>query len=386
MSLYDIVKNSGGTYLSLAQAMAEVTTRARFPAGAVFELSPICNFKCPFCYARVSQKELDERGERVLRFEDWKRLIDEIHALSVCDLTLTGGECMLHPDFLRIYRYAYEKGFLITLMTNGSCVTPAVLELFGQCPPEAIYLTVYGASPETYAAVCGDAAYYDRVMKSIRAIKALGIQHFVLQCTVDRDNVGDLKQIYDLAKELGLPLRYTPPDLTFRRVTAEMLEDCVPDKEALDAASGSIYADKHAFDDENIAARKKEKVFFSQLPVVEKGIPCGAGRRSFAINYRGEMIPCVSLDFISIPTEGRDLGDCWRQLTAACDEVPRLTECVNCIFKTHCKSCIALHYNDVKRFGVPSPRLCYKKLHPERAAELEAKYARDGYLLREDME
>ena len=385
MSLYDAVKNAEHPYEALTDSLTELVRAKRFPLNAVFELSPVCNFKCPFCYARVSPEEMAARGEHVLRFETWKRLIDEAHELGTTHITLTGGECMMHPDFTRIYRCAYEKGFTLTLMTNGSCVTEEILAMLAKYPSEFIYLTLYGISPKTYETVCGSAAYYDRVIANIRALKALGLQ-IIMQYTVDKDNVSDLKAAYELSKELNVPLRHTTPDLVYRRSTPEMLEELAAAQDEYRSISEAIFLDQRGETKETFEKTAIKKIMLAPQPVIEKGVPCGAGRTSFTINYKGNMLPCVTFDAIEISVKDRPLKDCWQELVRRCDEVPRLTECTNCIFKTRCKTCVALHYNDTKEFGKPSPRICLKKLYPERTAALEEKYAHDGYLLREDLE
>ena len=384
MSLYDAVKNAADPYHALQDAVNGLASAKRFPLSAVFELSPVCNFKCPFCYARLSPEELAAKGEKVLRFSDWKRFIDEARAMGTFKLTLTGGECMLHPDFCEIYRYAYGQGCDISLLTNGSCVTPEILAMFRDCPPESIYLTLYGSSPKTYETVCGSAAFYDRVLQNVHALQDLGLQ-VVLQFTADRDNVAELKDIYALSKTLGVPLRTTVAELSFRRCTPEMLEEFAPEQETLEDVARSIYFDRKRITEEAFRASDDEPVQFAKMPVIEKGVPCGAGRSSFCINYRGEMLPCVVFDAVSVKTDGRPLADCWKELVRGCDEIPRLVECTNCIHRMHCRSCIAQHYDACHQFGVPAPRLCWKRLHPERAAEIQKFYDEHGYIRKKDM-
>lgn len=385
MSLYDAVKNAEHPYQAFQEAVNDLVSANRFPLSATFELSPVCNFKCPFCYARVSPEELAAKGEKILRFSDWKRFIDEASAMGTFKLTLTGGECMLHPDFCEIYSYAYAQGCELTLMTNGSCVTPEILAMFRDCPPDAVYLTLYGSSPETYEKVCGSAAFYDRVLQNVRALKGLGLQ-VVLQFTADRDNVAELESIYALSKSLGLKLRYTVAEQSFRRCTPEMLEEFAPEQEMLYDAARAIHLDRSGLTQEAYNAQADEPVQFAKVPVVEKGMPCGAGRNSFCINYRGEMLPCVVFDAVSVKTDGRPLADCWKELVRGCDEIPRLVECTNCIHRMHCRSCIAQHYNACKQFGVPAPRLCWKQKYPKRAAEIQKFYDEHGYLRRKDVE
>lgn len=385
MSFFDLVKQAKDPQDALKNAITDAATQRRIPVGAMFELSPVCNFTCPFCYARRSPAELQRQGERIKRFPEWKRLIDEACALGTLELTLTGGECMLHPDFAEIYRYAYEQGLAVSMMTNGSCVTPEILELFRAYPPTSINVTLYGGSPETYARVCGNASYFDRVLANIRALRDQGSAVY-LQFTAGKDNLADLKPVARIAKELGIKLRYARAEFSFRRATPETLDACEVSWQEFNSASSELNIEQFHLSEEQYKAKEQTIVPFVELPVVEKGMTCGAGVRSFFIDYLGYMHPCVSLDDIKCSTEDRPLSACWQEIVGICGEIPQLTECVNCLHRSHCKQCVALHYDDLKEFGRPSPRLCFKCQFPERASEIEARFARDGYLRASDLE
>jgi len=77
-------------------------------------------------------------------------------------LLYTGGEIFARKDFLEIYTYAKQKGFLITLFTNGTLLTEAIADYLAQWPPFAIEITLYGRTRETYEALTAIPGSYDR--------------------------------------------------------------------------------------------------------------------------------------------------------------------------------------------------------------------------------
>lgn len=373
MSLYDRLKSAPYLVPEFGRAIQEEARAKRFLMSVTLELSPVCNFSCPFCYARVSPEQLAQNGEKIMRFDDWKRYIDEFAAMGTEHLTLTGGECMLHPDFEKLYLYAYEKGFDINLMTNSSCLTDSILQMLCQYPPLGIYTTLYGGCPETYQTVCGNAAFFDRVLKNIRRMVEAKLQ-VVLQITVSNDNVGDLEAVDRIAKELGVPLR-----VTYSLVQAGGCDEHIISENSVNEAVFNEYADR--IQTPGIFEDRPVTITPVQRPVVEKGMTCAGGRCSCAITWRGAMQPCPVFGAVRVETEGKTMPDCWKELVALCDEVPRLVECTNCVHRPKCQSCMARHYNDTKQFGKPSPRLCFKCLHPEEANAIEERFAKNGYLM-----
>src|SRR5207249_3463494 len=80
-----------------------------------------CNLRCIMCYTDCFNSP--EMIQQELSFPEIVRIMDEIHEAGCLDLTLTGGEPLARRDFLDIYTYAKQKGFLVTVFTNGTLVT-----------------------------------------------------------------------------------------------------------------------------------------------------------------------------------------------------------------------------------------------------------------------
>lgn len=378
MSLYDFVKKSDNPITGYHDFLVSEVRNKRSLNHVQIELTPLCNFSCPFCYARKTKKELEEKGERVLRFEDWKPIIGELADMNVFEIAFSGGECTLHPDFEKIYRYTYEKGLDIALITNGSNITDEILQMFCELPPRSISVTMYGSTPEKYQTVCGNAKFYNQVVENIKKLNDKNI-NILLQTTVNKENLEDLEAIGKFADSLGLPYQYNMELNNFRRCDGDIIVKNEANRKNFSEISGIVYQNSNSTT--NNDSDEKNKYTPKIRPIVEKGMPCAAGRCSCVFNYKGEMQLCVTFDAKRIDTKGRKISDCWQELIEYADNVPCLVECQNCIHKLHCRACIAIHYNDTHEFGKPSPRLCYKKLYPENAKEIEEFYEKNGYVL-----
>ena len=68
------------------------------------------------------------------KLEEYKRLLDELHDMGTFWLLFSGGEPFARKDFLDIYTYAKNKGFLITIFTNGTVLTPAMADHLAEYP------------------------------------------------------------------------------------------------------------------------------------------------------------------------------------------------------------------------------------------------------------
>lgn len=76
-----------------------------------------CNYRCRQCFARF--------GVTPLRFEDWKRIIDNISSsVVVRRFNLAGGEPLACSYIQQMIDYIHSLGIDCSIITNGSLLTP----------------------------------------------------------------------------------------------------------------------------------------------------------------------------------------------------------------------------------------------------------------------
>lgn len=175
---------------------------AGVPLAGTFELTCRCNFDCRMCYIHRSQFDASARAaERDAAW--WLALARSARDAGMLTLLLTGGEPLLRPDFPEIYTACRNLGLLVSVNTNGMLLTPELVQLLAQTPPQRINLTLYGASRETYAALCGRPEAYDRVLWTIDALQAAGVP-LKLNFTETPYNQADAPAVYAFARARGL--------------------------------------------------------------------------------------------------------------------------------------------------------------------------------------
>ena len=371
MALYDSLNKSDNPKRTFDEVLTYTSRKRRYLLRALLELSPICNFTCPFCYVRRSSKDLLEEGKSVLRFSYWKGILDQLFEMGVLYVGFTGGECMLHPDFIEIYEYAAQKGFFIYLISNGSCLTDSIFDTFRKYPPTNINITVYGGSEETYQKVCGKGVYYNIVKNNLRRLSEAHISVSV-QMTVSKDNVRDVYEVYELCKRLNIRFGCGNTLISCERCTEEI--------QAVNRVSDEEYRDMMRLL-HHIENRGRTSSPMSVAPKSNiSGITCSAGRSSAFINHEGMMLLCVSYQEVRISTFEHSLIECWKEVVNAADKIPHIEECNGCIHSARCVQCFGAHYYDTGSFTTPSPNLCFKRKHPGEAARIEAYYDEHGVL------
>jgi uncharacterized radical SAM superfamily Fe-S cluster-containing enzyme len=145
---------------------------------ALVEITSNCNLRCPMCFAESGP------GGKHIDFNTFRRMVDRYVQLEgVADvLQISGGEPTLHPDLLRMVRYACDQPIAaVMLNTNGVRLAhdPAlVAELARLRERLEIYLQFDGFEPRTYQDLRGE----QLLETKLAALDAL--QEYNLRCTL----------------------------------------------------------------------------------------------------------------------------------------------------------------------------------------------------------
>lgn len=165
---------------------------------ATIEILDYCNYKCKHCYVRNSYKKIMSKN-------DFFWVIDELHKEKCLWLLITGGEIFLHPNFKEMYTYAYNKGFIITLFTNGYYFDDSLIELFSKLPPNEIEITLYGDS-NSYDGYVGVDGAFDRLDINIKKLCKTNLP-LKLKTILCVDLYNSYSKMLEYSQKYNLPLR-----------------------------------------------------------------------------------------------------------------------------------------------------------------------------------
>ncbi|MGH7410724.1 MAG: radical SAM protein [Candidatus Methylomirabilis sp.] len=184
----------------LAASLFRNLAGGRFPLQGQWELTCRCNLRCIMCYTDCFNTPVMIRQE--LSLSEIIRIMDEIQEAGCLELCLTGGEPLARKDFLDIYGYAKEKGFLVTVFTNGTLLTESIVDYWIRYPPSMIEISFHGLTQGSFDHITQGTGSYDRCLDGIRMIldRKLPLTLKTTGMTVNRDEV---LQIKDFVASLG---------------------------------------------------------------------------------------------------------------------------------------------------------------------------------------
>jgi len=381
--LFDKLKNTNSQKEVFGKVITALGRKENFLNNVYLQLTPLCNLSCKMCYAKMLPDEIHSLGKHILRFEEWKWYIDQLYEMGTPTLSLTGGECMLHPDFEQIYNYAYDLGFGLVLLTNGTCITEKLFDLFCNKPPDNYSITVYGNSPETYEKLCGDRNGFHNAYTNIDRLMEKGF-NLLIKYTVTNENICDLYDTYQYFIKKGIQLRYQDSLMTFNKADYNTISKLAVNEDLYRKIEILINGDKYQQESDDLD-RSFVDVMRQSRRFSNKGIRCSAGRCICHICWDGMMTPCVSFDEFIVDPRSIGMRTAWGLMNEWADNYPSLDECDRCPHQLRCHQCASLHYNDTGIPGKPSPRLCWKYNHPDEAKIVEERLIKKGLVTAEEI-
>ena len=364
------------TDTTMEKMLIQRAIRNRQPINGTLELLPLCNMNCNMCYVRLSRGEMERQG-RLRTVDEWLEMARQMQRAGVLFLLLTGGEPLLYPDFRKLYLGLKELGMILTINTNGTLLDEAWAAFFGKHPPRRINVTLYGADEKAYRELCHYPGGFDKTIHGIRLLRQCGVD-VKLNGSVTRRNMGDTQAIYAITRELDLPIHmdtYMLPGL-HERDKPEHLQSRLNPEDAAEAYVQTLQAE---YTPEAFRQFAQQWIWLAeQAPAgFTDHMVCQAGKSSFAINWQGEMRPCVSLPGPSVPVFETGFDAAWKTIVEETDKITLSPKCSVCALRQVCQTCAACALLEGGFYDAVPDYMCRYTQHTLDClkAELEAKGA-----------
>lgn len=163
------------------------------------ELTYKCNQKCKHC---CNHKDLNEYE---ISFESAKKMIDEAYEkLGLYRVVLTGGECTLNRDFIKIAKYVKEKHLELKILTNAVSLYDDK-ELFNEIIdiyPSTVQVSLYSMNPAVHDNMTGIKGSQKKTVNVLKKLKQHNI-NLTITCFQSSYNFDSYREVSEFAKLLG---------------------------------------------------------------------------------------------------------------------------------------------------------------------------------------
>jgi radical SAM protein with 4Fe4S-binding SPASM domain len=325
----------------------------RAPVEVSIEMTHRCPLECQHCYNNLPMSDLSARKNE-LTFEEHIRLLDELVQQGCLWILYTGGEIFARKDFLDIYTEAKKRGFLITLFTNGTLISPRVADHLAEYRPFSIEITLYGATRKTYEELTRIPGSYDRCMKGIRLLleRGLPLKLKTVPTTVNFHEVYEMKRMAQ--EDFGVQFKFDPlvnprTDCSQSPLDVRLAPEQVVALEFRDTVRKSEYKKMAELELAQPAQREPERKY-----------TCGGGQNGCAVDPGGRMTICVLSHQDGYQFREGSFIEGWTTRLAEIRESKRTreTKCSRCRIQSLCSMCPANGELENKDAESPVEFLC----------------------------
>ncbi len=251
------------------------------PLLAIFEVNLRCNSACGYCGLPLNE------GRYEMTREEISRVFAGLYRDGVRFVFVQGGEPLLRRDLPEILEDLHAFGFGLSLITNGSKFTPALVGRLAKLPIN-LSVSLDTLDRERYRRIRGADLLSD-VLAGIELLEAFPHPKF-LTCIVSEANREEVPSVVRFARANGfMPVvgayhwdieRYGKVDLTlqYQRQAAVSLFQQLIETDLVPRGYFRNYLN------DNIRWLNGEGLE-----------PCDAGRYSIAIDASGNVAPCLAL-------------------------------------------------------------------------------------------
>ncbi|MCK6557274.1 radical SAM protein [Candidatus Binatia bacterium] len=335
------------------------------------ELTERCNLSCIHCYINRPAGDREARV-REMSTERVQAVLRETAALGCFTVRFTGGEPLLREDFAELYRFARRLGLRVLVFTNATLITPEIADLFARVPPlEKIEITVYGMSPESYAAVTGVSTAYRAARRGIALLLERRVP-FVVKGALLPPNRHEQQEFEAWAATIPW-MRKRPSSLLDLNLRAR--RDSHSESARIEALRLSP-EDGAAIRGRDRARYRADMAEFCGKfigPPGEKLFSCGAGMGVGSVDAYGRVQTCLLLrhpDTVYDPAAVEETAVSEAGLSAArvrlfpavrelrAQDPEYLVRCARCFLKGLCDQCPAKSWMEHGTLDTPVSYLC----------------------------
>jgi len=303
------------------------------------ELTSRCNERCVHCYIPHENKTGDISPAL---FYD---VLDQCLEMGVLNITLSGGEPMLHPNFLDFLRKAKEYDFSINVLSNLTLLNDEIIAEMKANRLSSVQVSLYSMNSDIHDSITQLPGSFIRTKEAILKLIENNIP-LQISCPVIKQNKSCYADVAKWAEEHRI--RAITDYIIMARY--DHTTDNLDNRLSLDEV-GNIISDIIDNDPDY-----KERLVEADFTEVEKkdigdNILCGVCISSICMVANGNIYPCAGWqDYVCGNVAEQSLKEIWehspkvRYLRSL--RKKDLPECIDCEDRHFCAVCIVRNANE----------------------------------------
>jgi len=308
-----------------------------FPFSMHIDLTSECNERCVHCYVpRGTHHYIDSNAAcSVLR---------QLREMQGVMVTLSGGECLLHPDFDKIVRCAREQDMSITILSNLTLLDESKAKLLKDVNVGLVQVSLYSMDPAIHDAITRMPGSFCKTRAAIEMLHNMDVP-VQIACPCMKSNYKGYREVLEYAYSMKMKA-YTDFIMMAR---SDGTTDNLDNRLSIEECE-QIMRTIMEHEVEMKVALKEDRQHKQPEELATEPI-CGVGRDSICLNADGNYYACSGF-------QGYPLGCCYKEsLKEVWESSDRLKylrgirkgdfqNCAHCKDSEFCSMCLVRNFNE----------------------------------------
>ena len=306
------------------------------PVELHIDLTDSCTERCVHCYVPQEQ--------HYLRFDLVEKVLREFREQQGLTVQLSGGECLLYPQFAQVCRLCRKLDLNFIVLSNLTRCDEKIIEVLKETDPQFVNVSLYSMNAEEHDAITQIRGSWRKTMAAIDACQQAGI-HIRLATPLLKVNQNAYPALRNFAEERHVHLIPNYEIIPMcNRDCSNLCHTCTPQE-----MESVLKTDRQFWDCDTSNPRHPD------------GRVCVIGERLF-LNAKGQYYGCSGMNEFVIGDAIRDtVSDVWnsdmmRWLRGLKNK--DFKSCMNCEHSSFCKVCPAFNYNATGSLFETIPAKC----------------------------
>jgi radical SAM protein with 4Fe4S-binding SPASM domain len=183
------------------------------PENVNVHFTNVCNLNCSYCWFHSSLIK-KKRGGDFMDFETFLNVVNDFQNLGVESISISGeGEPTLHPKIKEMIGFAKERGFRLSMNTNGTFGKDLIRHVLKL---DSMTINLATLTPEKYKKLQSGLGYeiMKEVIKNIITLakikKKMGLENPEIKIgfVINEENCPEVERVFSFAKKYDLSIRF----------------------------------------------------------------------------------------------------------------------------------------------------------------------------------
>jgi len=315
------------------------------------DITQACTERCRHCY-------VPEYNPIFLPYDKICEVLDEFREMGGIHVSLSGGECMMHKDIIKIIKAIRERDCTVACLSNLTVCTDEIIDALSEADG-TVQVSLYSMSPAIHDEVTRRKGSWLETTGAIMRLRSAHIP-VKISCPCLKINYKDYPAVIKFADSLKMDAQMD--FIIMGKQNRDKSNLCNRlDLNETRTLLQDVILKSIPINSEYFSPGRKEQMFSAEEWRQHK--ICGACVNAMCLNATGDYYPCPGF-------AGIVLGNCYRESlhdvwinSPATKSIRAVTgsdfgKCAECGERDYCSVCMCRNYNETGDMFKPAQHFC----------------------------